>query len=155
MPLPTLSAVAPDGTARTFYYELEETTEPNSNGPYAPPIPVLHLSVHKVDDPSMEDRTRDLWFEASFAEDGSDRMRVTMLDNRNKPHYRGKGITEALFELVARRSQPRVLVSSSNVGAPESGQYRTEAATKVWRRLEEAGKAVYDEAEDRFTYTLP
>lgn len=46
------------------------------------------------------------------------------------------------------------IISSTNIDSEKSfgEEYRTDQATKVWRRLVVAGKAVYESTRDIFTY---
>lgn len=79
--------------------------------------------------------------------------RVVMMNNYGVREYCGMGIPEALLPLASAtlgmklQSSP-TLGTSSTPGA--SGIYRTPAATKVWNRLVNAGKATHLLADDIF-----
>lgn len=74
--------------------------------------------------------------------------RPMLVNNRSISAYSGKGITAAVYRWVARTTGG--VVQSSAGGDAGGWDERNELAERVWRRLEEAGEAVYDPAEDRF-----
>jgi hypothetical protein len=82
------------------------------------------------------------------AKEEDDYLKIIMM-RKNDEMYGGKGIPDAAIPELATLSEMTVCSSSNGNG---NGEYRTEAATKVWERLESKGKAGYDKASDRFTY---
>jgi hypothetical protein len=126
-------------------------------------VPALQFRVYRSRGRPPEEGC----FHACFVRLGEDQIKSAHLDNRiddeKNPIYSAKGITEALFDHVARQESPfegdsagsRVLVSSSHRG-PTDGEcrveLRTEDSTKVWDRLRIVGRATYDKDEDRYTY---
>lgn len=84
-------------------------------------------------------------------------VQVTMLDNASQlgcTVYRGKGITERLFQIVKEKTGLR-LVSSSNKQPTfeDEGDFRSESATDVWKHFVDQGKATTLPETDRFEYT--
>lgn len=129
-----------DGRLRTFFLETESASTSHS--------PSIKLFVHLTDppNPGVDD-----FFYAEFQCIGPDEVQSVSLDNQGKDHYRGKGITEALFSEVVRMTGRR-LVSSSNKASRCPNEFRTTAATRVWERLISNGRAAYDHSTDRYTY---
>jgi hypothetical protein len=136
MSLMPLSCMGLDGIVRTFYFDVVSETSPDGNE--------WKYQVHLHNPPRMEE---DDFYYAAFRQIGDARVQVVML-SRNKAHYGGKGITEALFAEVAHRTSLQ-LVSSTNRKSG-SDEYRTVQATRVWNRLVEAKKATYDAASDHY-----
>ncbi len=93
------------------------------------------------------------FFESRFVAMGEAEVQSVMINLNGQVEFSARGIPEALFALVARDSG-RTLVSSSNRAdcTRLANEYRTKAATTVWRRLANAGRATYDPQTDRFTY---
>jgi hypothetical protein len=136
---PLICTSPKDGQQRTFFLELK--------GDCGNPGGSIECRVNRSDPPNPAD---DLFY-AKFACRGDDQIQPIALANNGWEYYRGKGITEALFaEVVATTG--RELVSSPGQNQAKADEYRTEAATKVWERLLEAGNAKYDEDTDVYAY---
>lgn len=91
------------------------------------------------------------WYEFAITKVNSHIGKVTMMDNRNMPVYRGKGITEKLIE-VASNDLGIEIRSSSNKKKTFSNEFRTTAADVIWNRLVVKGKAEYNEELDFYKY---
>jgi len=91
------------------------------------------------------------FYEAAVAESSDCAVKVTMLINYGYEEYTGKGISEALIPEIGR-ALGRQVTSSSN-RFPNTNEYRSDAATKVWQKLEVKGMARYDRDEDRYYLT--
>ena len=86
-------------------------------------------------------------FELVLKEETAGLLRVKMMNNRGLDSYVQKGIPEALLRhATSELGKP---IESSPVFT-EDGQWRNDAATKAWKRLVEAGGAVY--LEESGTY---
>lgn len=80
------------------------------------------------------------FYEARFKEVGTDVIQPDVLD-RHDDAFRGKGLTEALFQKVVQDSG-RSLVSSTNAPTRHfPNEYRTNDADRIWRRLFAEGRA--------------
>jgi hypothetical protein len=67
------------------------------------------------------------------------------MDNHDRSEYRGKGITEALLIELARLLREDIVSSREFL---DMGDRRSDAATKVWKRLVDRGLA--EPEGDRF-----
>lgn len=75
-------------------------------------------------------------------------VRIVMLHHHYEPAYVGKGIPDALLPIASRELGKAVQSSpTSSAGAI----YRTDAATRMWKRLEAKGMATYDSQTDVYT----
>jgi hypothetical protein len=95
--------------------------------------------------------TEDNWrsnqcFELSVAALDDDTVRVIMMKHHEQEEYRAKGIPDALLPEIKRHLAKNV--ESSPEAAESGGVYRTQDATKVWKRLETKGLATYNEVRD-------
>lgn len=135
--VPLLCTDPQNKTANTFYLEKEESED------------YITYFVHK----SQKISPKDEWFDATFTYVDENLIQSTMLSNNSKDCYRGKGITEALFQYVVNTTGKK-LISSSNRKEKKNfdNEYRTPCASKVWDRLVKVGKACYDKGEDRYNY---
>jgi hypothetical protein len=88
-------------------------------------------------------------FKLSLTFDKAKCLKVSMMNVNNQQIYREKGLPEAMIHKAATIFN-MTIVSSSN--GKRVGEYRTEPATKVWKRLESRGQAVYSSNEDQYTY---
>ncbi|MEZ6142297.1 MAG: hypothetical protein R3B84_17190 [Zavarzinella sp.] len=79
-------------------------------------------------------------------------VRVVAMAHHNKPVYIAKGIPEALLPVV-KATLVKDVVSSPTAG--EAGVWRTQAATKVWKRLLTSGRAIYDAPTDVYKLVTP
>lgn len=89
-------------------------------------------------------------FEFTVEEVDNSTVKVVMMNAHNEPTYSAMGISETMIEECAM-TLGKTIVSSSN-RHKNSDEYRTEPATKVWRRLEKLGRAIYNVDWDRFTF---
>jgi hypothetical protein len=77
-----------------------------------------------------------------------DTFQVTMMTHNGEKAYSKMGIHDALIPFVAKHLAAK-LVSSKGLDL-QSGDYQIETAKKVWLRLVEAGKAVFNKDTGRF-----
>lgn len=87
-------------------------------------------------------------YNASFHEVRPGVWRPWLVNNRSISEYVGKGITASLYRWVAATTGGVVQSCISEGKHPWDSRNGLE--TRVWRRLEANGAAVYDAAEDRF-----
>lgn len=131
---------ANDGTQNQFRYAVEQSDE---HGKVKWVYRIMPIDLNAMD-----------WYEFSVAivQDGVGK--IVAMDNHNMIEYRGKGITEKMIAETSRQLNV-VITSSSNKSEHKSlpVEWRSEPATKVWRRIVEKGEAVYDSERDIFTYT--
>jgi hypothetical protein len=123
-----------------FFLETEVGTDPDGR--------FLKFLVHLRNPPRPDED--DLYF-AEFRFIGSPEVQSMTLNNSGRSHYRGKGITEAVFAEVARLTG-LTLVSSSDKYPKLDTERREPEATKVWERLVSDNRARYDSTTDRYTY---
>jgi len=101
-------------------------------------------------------------FQARFRTMKDGRIRLMAIDHNGVSALRGKGIPEALFGDLVKRSNGATLVSSLGEDpGPQSDDLpndfdtydeRSEFATRMWDRLVSKGKAKKNSNEDRYTY---
>jgi hypothetical protein len=63
--------------------------------------------------------------------------------------YGGQGVPDSLLP-AARHAGEKPICSSPSRGAPGSDDWRTDDATKMWKRLVSKGLATYEPKEDTF-----
>lgn len=133
----TLTTRSRTGTSHTFTCTLDEARTP---GTWA-----YHVRAAGSAD----------FYEARFVVVGAGVVQPDVLDNRNLPEYRGRGITNAIFARVVRDSGC-MLISSTNRGRKNlPAESRSASADTVWRRLVQERLAVYDSSIDRYEYLPP
>ena len=137
-----LACVGADGETREFYCLV--TQEPFVGSDQ------LRLAWQYMVYDEVPVANDDEPFEAEFVEIDATRVLSKMMTRRGLEQYRAKGTPEAVIADVARRTQRRVVSSSTDHFLIDNTESRTEAATKVWLRLVGAGLATYDQREDRF-----
>jgi hypothetical protein len=95
------------------------------------------------------------WYEFSITVIRPGIGKVTLMDNRNMPQYRGKGITERLIEESANFLGLTIISSTCNPNKKVlSTEFRTIPATKVWEKLKNQGLASYNEEDDIYTFLI-
>jgi hypothetical protein len=129
-----LSCVGRDGIIRTFNCEADPNLAGDQWTYRVTTIPPL---------PNGD------FFELCVAELDPSRVRVVMANHYNKTEYVGMGIPDALLPAI-KADLGRNVESSPSRGAA-GNIYRTPAATSYWKRLLNAGHAVYDQATDIYT----
>lgn len=93
------------------------------------------------------------FFQLSVVELDADTVRVTMLANNNYAPVSGKGVPDALIPRIAVELGRRV---QSSPPRGETGDvYRTDDATKMWKRLLAAGKSHFDADADIYFVRKP
>ena len=76
-----------------------------------------------------------------------------VMDNRNMTEYKGKGITEKMIAIANDVLGIKIISSTSNPKFKSlDPEWRTYAATIIWKRLIEKGAAEYDEEKDIYTF---
>lgn len=128
-----------NGNETNFLYSLNES---NEQGRKKWVFKVMPHDLNATD-----------WYEFSITEIDGTTGKITLMNNRNLPEYRGKGITIKLIE-EASNVLGLTIISSTNVEEAMTldTEWRTEPATKIWEKLRAQGLAVYDEATDIYTY---
>ncbi len=101
------------------------------------------------------------FFQARFKTMSDGRLRPAAIDHYDIDEFVAKGIPEALFDDIAKRSG-RAVVSSrrDDDGGPrqigeddfDNVERRSRAADKMWRRLVAKGRARYETDEDRYVF---
>jgi hypothetical protein len=93
------------------------------------------------------------WYEFAITVINPTVGKVTVMDNRDLVQYRGKGITEKMIEEAANVLGLTV-ISSTNKSQKKLllTEWRTPAATKIWNRLLDQGRATYNEEDDIYTF---
>jgi hypothetical protein len=77
-------------------------------------------------------------------------LQVTNITHNDNDYYKGKGIPESLFKLVSKLLKKKIVSSQSfKEGA---GEFRTEAANKMWDRLVSKDLATYNKEKDRYEW---
>jgi hypothetical protein len=127
-----------DGIDRIFYLEAEED--------HVDSMLALYVRIHRNNPPTPN---ADDWVDLTLQERPERDLRVTMMRHGSKPWYARMGILDAAIPAAAALTGRKV-VSSSNTHRKDEAEYRTDAAEKVWKRLEGAGLARYDQQEDRY-----
>jgi hypothetical protein len=140
--LTAVQCVGADGVARNFYYRLNRDPFANFDG-------VRSAWTFSVFDRPVPEPGDDC-FDAEFVQVDPERVLSRTMAHKGMEQYRAKGIPEALILEAARQSGCRCVSSSSRGFLIDETESRTDAATKVWRRLITAGFAAYDETEDRY-----
>jgi hypothetical protein len=139
-----------DNVRSVFYAVLEGPLNPDSPQfrPYDPVNPrSLRYRIFCTQTP----RSDEDWFEAEFREINETTVQCVVLNANENPNYLRKGIPESVFKHMSVWSG-KTIVSSSNKHQSPWDVYRNQNAERVWRRLQSARHAVYDEATDRFAY---
>lgn len=93
------------------------------------------------------------FFELKVVQLDLDTVQVVMLANNRHPPVSAKGIPDALIPQIAQTLNRRVQSSPSR--GRTGDEYRTEAATKVWKRLVSAKKAQHDSQADIYFVSKP
>ena len=88
------------------------------------------------------------WFDMSVQPVDATTVKIIAISS-NVPEYSAKGIPEALIPFAAQELG-KVFVSSPRSG--EAGEFRTDAASKMWERIKKSGHAKYDPIADVYTY---
>ena len=129
--MPIFQCVDKHGNRQDFEYEIlpngNEVTFRVTNIPPLPTGDFFDLRVEHVD--------------ATY-------VRIVMLNHYYVPAYASKGIPDALLPIAAQMLG-KTVQSSPTTG--EGAVFRTDAATKVWKRLQANGMATYDPQTDIYT----
>jgi hypothetical protein len=104
---------------------------------------IWHFEVH-TDPPQVSGE----FFELSVTDIGSGKFQITMISHHEIPAYKAMGIPDALLPVVSQQLVKKLCSSPSEV---KPGNYRTDAATKMWERLRLNGMATYDSITDIYT----
>lgn len=129
-----ISCVGRDGVTRIFNYKADQNLAGDE----------WTYRVTTIPPPLSGD-----FFELRVAELDPSSVRVIMANHYNKPEYVGMGIPDALLPTI-KAELGRNVESSPSQGAT-GDVYRTPAATSYWKRLLNAGGAIYDQATDIYT----
>ena len=132
----TLICTGKDGIQSVFQYKFR--SEPHDD-----PREVI-FNLIPVTGPYLD------FFELIFQVVDDNCLKIVSMTANGQPIYSAQGIPEALIHEAAELFNAKIISSSNSNGA---GEFRTEKATKAWNRLVTQGKAVKDEADDRFLYT--
>lgn len=80
-------------------------------------------------------------------------MKITSMNNNGVPELSGMGIPEKLIELVASKFGLEVVSSSNNLSYKKlETEWRSLDANKVWDRLLNQNRAIYNAELDIYTY---
>jgi hypothetical protein len=93
------------------------------------------------------------FFSFSATEINQDTMKVTMMSHNNKIIYKAKGIPERMIEELNKITRKKIISSTNNPNSkilPE--EFRTPRATKVWNRLLNNDRAIFDIENDIYTF---
>ncbi|WP_131726565.1 hypothetical protein [Flavobacterium sp. Leaf82] len=129
-----------NGVANNFKYHLKESKENENKKWVFMIIPENNINIYD-------------WFEFAVTEIDNENGKVTIMSHKNNPEYVAKGIPEKMIEessIVLNKS----IHSSSNIAEFKSfeTEWRSDSATKVWRRLQDQNNADYSEASDTYTF---
>ena len=134
-----IECVANDGNLNPFRYSIEESEE---QGKIKWVFKVIPFDMNTTD-----------WYEFSVALIDDKIGKVVVMNNRNMPEYKGKGITEKMIAIANDVLGIKIISSTNN---PEfkslDPEWRTDAATIIWKRLIEKDAAEYDEEKDIYTF---
>jgi hypothetical protein len=129
-----ITCVGQDGQTRTF--NVIEYSDGTSNGQ-------IYYQVHAIPPPANGE-----FFSLTLTPLEKNIFRVTAIHG-NDPVYRGMGIPEPLFKLVAAL---RGVTIVSSPGKASPGVWREPPATKMWERIRANGHATYDPHSDVYTF---
>lgn len=128
-----------NGNQNRFKYSMNESEE---NGNVKWVFRVMPFDLNAND-----------WYEFAITVVNPTVGKVTVMDNRNKIEYRGKGISEKMIEEAANVLGLTIISSTNN---PEkkslSIEWRTPAADVIWERLIAQGRATYNTEDDIYTF---
>lgn len=128
-----------NGIQNHFRYSIAESEE---NGNVKWIFRIMPFDLNAMD-----------WFEFAITAVNDRIGKVTVMDNRNMVHYRGKGITEKMIEESANVLGLIIISSTNNPQRKSfSTEWRTPAADVIWERLRVQGLANYNEESDIYTY---
>ncbi len=93
------------------------------------------------------------WFEFGITMINDNTGKITVMNNRGIEQYSAKGIPEKLIEVASEVLNIEISSSSNNPQRKTfDTEWRTPAATKVWQRLVEQGRAIYSQDDDTFLF---
>jgi len=133
----SISCTSKDKIQRTFYYKYTEPLLAN---------PDYELKIYASPDHSDAD-----FFELTAKPKNTKQLKIITIKKNNDSLYGAKGIPDAAIPELIKLSGFGVC-SSSQKHPEEPNEFRTEEATKVWKRIEQNGNASYDDATDVYTY---
>jgi hypothetical protein len=133
-----LRTVASDGTAHTFWYSVSRPTLGDKR---------LTIRVARTNPPLVDED----WFEFTFVPVDQTRWRIDMIDRRDQLWARRKGIIRAALTMAARECSATIV--SSRAGVDGQAEYRTIEAEAMWRGLQSARLAYYDDGERRWVFS--
>ncbi len=135
----TLETVGPEGQQYTFIVEQQSRPDPNNAD-----IIAHHFNIKEsVDSFNI--------FQFSVLED-HERLRVIQMAHNDAPELKGRRIPDQMIRFVNRLFN-KTVVSSDNK-KPESGDFRSDKATRVWQRLVDSKEADYNEELDFYFFPV-
>lgn len=137
--LKTIMCTGKDGVTRKFEYEDPEPNMDSESEVHS----WTYLVKEHLEDPEC--------FQFTVEESDENSLKVTGMHNNGFSQYTAKGIPEAMI-MMTKLEFAKSVHSSSN-RKPESGEFRSVPADKIWKRLEARAEAVYDESQDIFRTT--
>lgn len=119
-----------DGKVRYFEYKYEFE---HSNNSWS-----FHVYSPKATD----------FFELKLVPFNQSSVKIIQIRHNDQPELMAKGIPESIILKASEITGKKIISSSNNVGP---GEWRSEHATKVWKRLEKGKHAVYDPVSSRYS----
>lgn len=133
----SISCIGKDGLSNQFYYNYSV-----SRG-----FPIEHrMTIYASPDYSDLE-----FFELTAKEIDENKLKIITIMKNSEALYGAKGIPDSAIPEMIKLSEKHV-VSSSNNADMGGNEFRSDDATKMWKRLVACEKAKYESSIDRYEY---
>jgi len=126
-----------EGNTQTYYYQIEYPSEYESKE--------WHFRV------SIEAKLLDNWFEATVKPLNKNSVCLSSIQHNYDNNYSAKGIPDALLPRIVEELNMNLF---SSIKFSDNGEFRTDDAEKMWRRLVSNGVAEYDNSKNRYCISM-